>query len=230
MMVTAEGRLVGAGTAASPAVPPAGIDLVSTEVRQARLAARRQRRKAAVAAETPEQREARLRGKRDEYARNKRAASARSLAKYYTDDVCREKAIKRSRERYAAAKSAGLCTVGNCGCKRIGSHNRCERHWWVAAAVRLKLGSKRAAELKARIAGLNFECFYTGLGLSPAATLSFDHVVPRSSADFPGYADMSNIVPCHRNVNIMKNNLPANDFIQLCQLVADKRKGHNKCP
>lgn len=225
-MMTMDGKIIGTGVAPPQPFEPIGLAGVNDDIRQARLAARRERRKKQQAVETPEQRDHRLRAKRESYARNRGAASARSLAKYYTDTDHRERVIAAARTRYAEARAAGCCTAGACNRPALAGRKVCETHWWARAASNLKLGRKAAQRLREHVEAHQFRCFYSGLILRPGVDLSFDHRIARTAEGFPGYECLSNIVPCHRNVNIMKNNLPEREIVEFCVLIGNAAQRH----
>lgn len=62
----------------------------------------------------------------------------------------------------------------------------------------------------------NFECVYTARKLIAGKNLSLDHILPKSV--YPeGLRDLDNLVWVDLAVNIAKNNLLPENFLDMCQ-------------
>lgn len=227
-MKRADGTHYGAGTAKPPSRWAAWASSLSPGAKAEYLRRKRARRRANRDTETPEQRERRLAQKRASAKRTKAKDSSRFAERYYTDTAFADNIRERSRVRYADKVARGVCTSGACEQPCMSGLRVCEHHWWRGKANELKLGRGQHTALRAHIEKLGFSCAYSGRRLTPGVDLGFDHVVPKSSPEFPGYDVLTNVVPCHVNVNIMKNNLPVAEFIRLCTEVACNNKERNR--
>ena len=73
-----------------------------------------------------------------------------------------------------------------------------------------------ASSLLKKLQDQDFRCVYTNRQLVPGINLSLDHILPKSL--YPdGFKDLSNLVWCDLSVNIAKNNLLPQNFLELCE-------------
>ena len=124
----------------------------------------------------------------------------------------------------------------SCGCFRVEFHKTRDRTYQQkpgAAFRRLLSRYKKHARnrnLSWEITDEQFRqitsasCFYTGL--NPGCVMKADsgECYPYNGIDrlenSAGYT-MQNCVPCAHKINMMKKNLPSDEFISLCRLVAE---------
>lgn len=111
---------------------------------------------------------------------------------------------------------------GRCRCcaeRRVGGTTFCEKCWYKNVARRARLPVEAWGQLKAHAEAQGLRCAYSGVPITPGAGMSLDHVVPKTSPDYPGDADWSNLVWVHKRVNVAKNAMRMPEFVEMCRNV-----------
>jgi len=62
------------------------------------------------------------------------------------------------------------------------------------------------------------KCYYTGVPLVAGINLSIDHIIPKSSLDYPGNRYLPNIVWCDTTINKKKSVKSLEEFRKYCKL------------
>ena len=83
--------------------------------------------------------------------------------------------------------------------------------------------TKFGTYLKDKAESQNYRCFYTDEILSPAVNMSLDHII--SNHDDPSKKeDLENVQWVTKDINLIKNKLSHQPFIDLCKYIYEKFK------
>lgn len=108
----------------------------------------------------------------------------------------------------------GLCMT--CSASPVCSNGMCERCELRQMAKR-HLGNRDAWQpLKDKLVKQGYRCAYTGMPIVLGATASIDHLVPRSGG---GKDDISNLQWVHLRINMMKGEMPHDEFVAFLEEV-----------
>lgn len=127
--------------------------------------------------------------------------------------LCAKKFKELGRIRRAYKSELGICIT--CKEKAIQS-NLCEKHWFKKCASRLK--NCNWEDVKKKLDEQQWRCAYTDEILT-FATMSLDHKIPRAHG---GTDEISNLQWVTRIVNVCKNHILHEDFINMCYIIAKK--------
>jgi hypothetical protein len=133
---------------------------------------------------------------------------------------------KRAADKQYRA-SVGRCRT--CSADRLPGVSHCERCWYKTIAARARLPADAWSRLKEHAETHGLRCAYSGVPLTPGAGMSLDHVIPKSSPNYPGDGDWTNFVWVHKRVNVAKNNMPMDEFLRMIENVYNtciKKEAH----
>jgi hypothetical protein len=124
----------------------------------------------------------------------------------------------RQQKRQQGIQS-GCCI--KCHRERIGETKLCEKHWFQDRA-KCRLGAtKYANQLKELLEQQEYKCFYTGRKMVIGVNASLDHLLSvKNHPEKKG--DINNVLWCCSEINLMKNGMNKDEFIETCRLIGER--------
>lgn len=144
-------------------------------------------------------------------------------------DFCSTEHHKKGLREYQRRKRANR--VINQFCIQCGADETfyfssyCREHW-ISNLVRSSLRPPKdqiesiCQTLLSKLEAQKYQCFYTGLTLTPGLNASIEHIKPRSTSP-ELILDLDNICWVRTEVNRMRSNLPFDEFLRLTELCAN---------
>jgi hypothetical protein len=130
----------------------------------------------------------------------------------------KDKIDSRMKQWSATNVLNGLCTQ----CRQPSlphSKNLCEKHYFTQKSAQQLKTTSHWQDLKKMLEQQEYRCPYTGNILVLGLNTAIDHKYPKKR--FPELStDISNIQWIDKRVNLVKNDLTHQEFIDLCKLVA----------
>lgn len=131
----------------------------------------------------------------------------------------REHHNKQQREQKVNRNKRGLCC--HCLNKKLPTSTMCEKHWYEGVSRSHFGTTKFGTHLKEKAESQNYRCFYTDEILLPAVNMSLDHII--SNHDDPSKKeDLENVQWVTKDINLIKNKLSHQPFINLCKYIYEK--------
>jgi len=121
---------------------------------------------------------------------------------------------RTQRKIYQGRVAAGVC--GHCGDVVVGEIGYCEKHWLQRVSIDITKKECSAEELKQLLESQNYICPYTNEKIIPGVNASLDHKIPQSRG---GAHDLGNLQWVIQRVNMMKQNMLHDEFLDLCRKV-----------
>ena len=118
-------------------------------------------------------------------------------------------------------KEKGLCIF--CPNKKIENSNLCEKHYFIYLAATNLKDRNLANLIKERFYVQNKRCFFTDKKLVLGINASIDHIIPKTKST-EDFNNPHNIYWVDRQINTMKGALNAEEFINLCTIIANHFK------
>jgi len=142
--------------------------------------------------------------------------------KFQLCEDCKEKARERYSNTFLEQKEQrilnNVCWM--CGKSCFFDSRLCQKHWLKSLLEKYKFDLNQQNLLFVKLEKQNFECFYTGVKLTPGTNCSIDHIEPRSKNG--KINDPDNCVWVDRKINMIKNNMNHIEFVDLCKQIAQK--------
>ncbi len=120
------------------------------------------------------------------------------------------------KKQYTKLKEAGICQ--HCSKNKVTLGIYCLSCWFKMKARDAMGTSEFYGDLWVMLEKQNFKCAYSGISIEPGINASIDHMKPRSKG---GLDTLDNLVWCDYNVNMMKRDLTAKDFIIFCRKILE---------
>lgn len=132
------------------------------------------------------------------------------------NDIQREKR-KLSQYKYKEKnKSTGLCI--RCKSEALNNSNLCEIDYLKAKSIQFTGSVENYKLIKEKLEQQNYLCKYSNKKIILGVNASLDHILPKSR--YPEKEkDPNNLVWVDTHINIMKNNMSYEEFVDLCKLV-----------
>jgi hypothetical protein len=131
----------------------------------------------------------------------------------------RERHNNNQKKQKINRTNKGLCRY--CLNEKLPNSTRCEKHWFEDISVHHFGTTNFGTFLKELAQKQNFKCFYSDKELIPAFNMSLDHII--SNFDNPTKKeDISNVQWVTKDMNLIKNKLSHENFIELCDYISKK--------
>ena len=147
--------------------------------------------------------------------------SCSNLATREWQEKNREHHNKQQREQKANRNKKGLCR--HCLNERIKNSTMCEKHWYEDISARHFKTTKYGEFLKNLADRQKYKCAYTDEILIPATNMSLDHITSNHD-DSSKKEDLNNVQWVTKDINLIKNKLSHQSFIDLCKYIYEKFK------
>jgi hypothetical protein len=114
---------------------------------------------------------------------------------------------------------------GKCKCcsniRLINSNLYCEKHWYRQESLKAFKTVKYWDFLKSLAEKQNYKCIYTDNILIPGRNMSLDHIISvYNHSELRN--NINNVQWVTKDINMIKNKLNHNEFIELCRNISNK--------
>ena len=101
------------------------------------------------------------------------------------------------------------------------SHKLCDKCLFKEYAKHATKTKNNWGYLRDLLVKQDYKCAYTGENIVFGLNASIDHIIPKSHNDYPGDKELSNLCWTTKRINIVKNILSRDEFVNLCKKVIE---------